>query len=219
MKYYAVEPALGQRTGRNAGGETEEYLLDLTKQYHNLLGFQKGKQKQNFYWDFNVVAMDDENKTTRYYLQDELGSPLRVLYRNGNGDMYGYDEFGKDLFDLNRQQNAVKKYSRQGANQPFGYTGYRYDYISGTYFAQAREYKTYGGRFISRDLNKYMTLGDISSHNLCVYCKNSPLNYLDASGNEDIVVSGGIDDEAKFDYTFIEPALKKINNDIGGYSR
>lgn len=36
-------------------------------------------------------------------------------------------------------------YDRQGTEQPFGYTGYRYDGISGFYFAQAREYKPEAG--------------------------------------------------------------------------
>jgi len=111
-------------------------------------------RKQNFYWDFNVAAMDDVNKTARYYLQDELGSPLRVLYRNGNGGMYGYDEFGRDLYDPEKEQSAGKQYSRQGENQPFGYTGYRRDDISGTYFAQAREYQPGVGRFTAEDIIK-----------------------------------------------------------------
>ena len=59
--------------------------------------------------------------------------------------------------NLNRQQNAVKKYSRQRENQPFGYTGYRYDDISGTYFVQAREYKIYGGTTRSDDKITNMT--------------------------------------------------------------
>jgi len=140
------------RIGRSAGGEKEGYLLDLTKPYYNLLGFQKGNQKQNFYWDFNVAAMDDVNKTARYYLQDELGSPLRVLCRNGNGGMYGYDEFGGDLYDPEKEQSAGKQYSRQGAGRSFGYAGYRCDDISGTYFAQAREYQSQIGRFLAEDI-------------------------------------------------------------------
>ena len=34
--------ALGQRTGRCTGGGMEEYLLDLTKPYHNLLELRRG---------------------------------------------------------------------------------------------------------------------------------------------------------------------------------
>ncbi len=128
--------ALGQRTARSTAGETEEYLLDLTKPYHNLLELHKGKHRQTFYWDMNVSAMEDENRTLQYYLQDELGSPLRVLYRSGSGAAYGYDEFGADLYDPEKKPGAGRQYSRQGEHQPFGFTGYRYDDISGTYFAR-----------------------------------------------------------------------------------
>ncbi len=76
---------------------------DLTKPYHNLLELHKGKHRQTFYWDMNVSAMEDENRTLQYYLQDEL-KPLRVLYRSGSGAAYGYDEFGADLYDPKRNQ-------------------------------------------------------------------------------------------------------------------
>jgi|GEM_PF-4949564 len=47
---------------------------------------------------------------TAYYLQDELGSPIRFLDEEGNmRETYGYDEFGQDL------------YRNQGQIQPFGY--------------------------------------------------------------------------------------------------
>jgi len=39
-------------------------------------------------------------------------------------------------------------------NQPFGYTRYRYDDISGTYFAQTREYQPEIGRFTAEDIIK-----------------------------------------------------------------
>ena len=35
--------------------------------------------------------------------------------------------------------------------QPFGYTGYRYDKVADTYFAQAREYMPGVGRFAGED--------------------------------------------------------------------
>ena len=72
----------------------------------------------------NVSAMEDENRTIQYYLQDELGKPLRVLYRSGSGDAYGYDEFGGDLYDPEKKPGAGNRYSLQGERQPFGFTGY-----------------------------------------------------------------------------------------------
>ena len=176
--------ALGQRTGRSTGGGMEEYLLDLTKPYHNLLELHRGERRQTFYWDMNVSAMEDENRIIQYYLSDELGSPLRILYRNGNGDAYGYDEFGVDLCDPEEEQYGGKRYSRQGERQPFGYTGYRHDDISGTYFAQAREYQPEVGRFVAEDIIKGRGAMP-RTLNQYGYCLGNPLRYVDFNGKEE----------------------------------
>ena len=173
--------ALGQRTARSTAEETEEYLLDLTKPYHNLLERQKGKHRQTFYWDMNVSAMEDENRTLQYYLQDELGSPLRVLYGSGSGAAYGYDEFGADLYDPEKKTCAGRQYSRQGEHQPFGFTGYRYDDISGTYFAQAREYQPDVGRFTTEDILRGRNTIP-KTLNRYGYCWNNPLIFFDLNG-------------------------------------
>ncbi len=173
--------ALGQRTARSTAAETEEYLLDLTKPYHNLLERQKGKHRQTFYWDMNVSAMEDENRTLQYYLQDELGSPLRVLYRSGSGAAYGYDEFGTDLYDPEKKPGAGRQYSRQGEHQPFGFIGYRYDDISGTYFAQAREYQPGEGRFTAEDILRGRNTIP-KTLNRYGYCWNNPLIFFDLNG-------------------------------------
>ena len=185
--------ALGQRTGKNSGGKTEEYLLDLTRAYHNLLGIEKTDGTQTFFWDFNVAVMEDERKKLHYYLQDDLGSPLRVLYGTGSGEVYGYDEFGRDLYEMEEEDSSKRRYSRQGEKQPFGYTGYRYDPVSGTYFAQAREYRPEFGRFMAEDIIG----GSIAlpkSLNRYTYCYNSPDNYVDFDGNSAIatVIIGAI---------------------------
>ena len=177
--------ALGQRTARRTAEEAEEYLLDLTKPYHNLLERHKGKHRQTFYWDMNVSAMEDENRTIQYYLQDELGSPLRVLYRSGSGAAYGYDEFGADLYDPEKKPGAGKQYSRQGEHQPFGFTGYRYDDISGTYFAQAREYQPGVGRFTAEDILRGRN-SIPKTLNRYVYCWGNPIQYVDVNGRDPI---------------------------------
>ncbi|EOS20615.1 RHS repeat-associated core domain-containing protein [Lachnospiraceae bacterium A4] len=177
--------ALGQRTARSTAEETEEYLLDLTKPYHNLLERQKGKHRQTFYWDMNVSAMEDENRTLQYYLQDELGSPLRVLYGSGSGAAYGYDEFGADLYDPEKKPGAGRQYSRQGEHQPFGFTGYRYDDISGTYFAQAREYQPGEGRFTAEDILRGRNTIP-KTLNRYGYCWGNPIQYVDVNGRDPI---------------------------------
>lgn len=173
---------LGQRTGRRTNEKQEDYLLDLTRAYHNLLGLETGEERQNFYWDFGVAAMEDKDRMPRYYLQDELGSPLRVLYGNGNGNIYGYDEFGGELYEVPDPEKEVSnRYSRQGEGQPFGYTGYRYDAVGGTYFAQAREYKTELGRFTAEDVVRGN--GAVpKTLNRYGYCWSSPFVYIDLNG-------------------------------------
>ncbi len=173
--------ALGQRIEKHTGGEIEDYLLDLTKSYHNLLGLKRDAEEQMFYYDFGVAAMEQSGKMVQYTLSDELGSPLRVLYRNGYGDIYGYDEFGKDLFDSDFKEYYNSKYTKQGQKQPFGYTGYRFDDVSETYFAQAREYRPDMGRFTAEDIIR----GNCSRPeklNQYKYCLNNPFKYVDLNG-------------------------------------
>ena len=76
-----------------------------------------------------------------YYQKDELGSPIRLLDSAGSVRAdYVYDEFGN-----------MPERKADTEIQPFRFTGYQYDKISETYFAQAREYSCDTGRFISKD--------------------------------------------------------------------
>ena len=176
--------ALGQRTEKYSGEETEDYLLDLTKSYNNLLGLKKGRVESKFYYDSGVTAMEEAGKMVQYVLSDELGSPLRIVYRNGHGDTYGYDEFGKDLFISGSNQDVKNKYTRQGQRQPFGYTGYRYDDTGETYFAQAREYRPDIGRFTAEDVIKGSVIRP-EKFNQYKYCLNNPFKYVDLNGMEE----------------------------------
>ncbi|MCM1267225.1 MAG: DUF6531 domain-containing protein [Bacteroidales bacterium] len=181
---------LGQRTARQTGAGLESYLLDLTRPYHNLLGMVRGETVRNFYWDENVTAMsempDAEKAGTgenilHYYLQDELGSPVRVSGYDGAYLTYGYDEFGNDLYRDLEDAGIPNPYSRQGEEQPFGYTGYRYDDISGTYFAQAREYQPQNGRFTAEDVIRGN--GAVpETLNRYGYCWGNPVGLVDLDG-------------------------------------
>ncbi len=146
-----------------------DYVLDMTRSCHNLLVRENGETKQKYLWGNLLAGMEEEGRDS-YALLDELGSPVRFLWRNGNDlSVYGYDEFGNDLFG-----NA-------GDKQPFGFTGYLADGISGTYFAQAREYAPESGRFYGEDIIP----GDMSagvSLNRYIYCANDPVNYVDWDG-------------------------------------
>lgn len=59
-----------------------DYLLDLTKQYHNLLEKTETAEgmasSQDYIWDTNAVFMT-EGGNAHIYLQDELGSTVRLV--------------------------------------------------------------------------------------------------------------------------------------------
>ncbi len=95
------------------------------------------------------MLQKEEAENICYYFQDELGSPIRLMDKNGElAESYGYDEFGQDLY-RDREETAGR--SMTGSCQPFGYTGYQYDKTAGTYYAQVREYLPEIGRFIGED--------------------------------------------------------------------
>ncbi len=172
---------LGQRVGKS--------------RYTGAAGWTTGTMGQPA--DSMAAAME-ENGTFHYYLQDEMGSPIRVSGYNstdsmadGNHDAtaayltYGYAEFGNDparTIGKELEEDGIPSpYTMQGEGQPFGYTGYRYDTDSGTYFAQAREYQPQTGRFHAQDviagngavpvmLNRYG------------YCLGNPVGMVDLDG-------------------------------------
>ena len=201
---------LGQRTGERRyeaalPGSMEqeqshaEFLLDLTKPYHNLLWKEEGGRRQRYLWDQTVLGMTDmeiedgearngeagnreagnreagKREEPSYYLQDELGSPIRLLYQNGEiRESYGYDEYGNEL-------DNPASYAEQGSYQPFGYTGYRKDRVAGSYFAQAREYRPGIGRFLGEDWIKGSLVSPITM-NRYGYCWSNPLKLVDLNG-------------------------------------
>ncbi|MBD5494786.1 MAG: RHS repeat protein [Lachnospiraceae bacterium] len=218
---------LGHRTGRETNRGREDYLIDLTRPYHNMLMMTDAEKSQTFYWDGNVSAMSErrtrgtaeinapDGATDRiasgayeitpifhYYLQDDLGSPLRVSGydagtegKEGGYLTYGYDEFGNDLCDslYNDMEDAgiPNPYSRQGEEQPFGYTGYRRDDISGTYFAQAREYQPQNGRFTAEDVIKGNGAFP-DTLNQYGYCWGNPMILVDNNGKSVVLAVIGL---------------------------
>ena len=134
---------------------------------------------QTYFWDGNVASYE-ENGQRSFYLQDELGNPLRIEDETGRTrETYGYGAFGEDL------------YSNQGEIQPFGYTGYQMDAVTGTYYAQAREYQADVARFQARDVIKGQTSYPLTI-NEYIYCGNMPFYYYDPNGLFWHIVAGAV---------------------------
>jgi len=154
-----------------------EDVIDVTRPHNNLLRRtnadvvdaqlnQYDEAYINFTWDFGVLSAQSE-KETLHYLQDNLGSPLRLINDHGyERDVFNYDEFG----------NSLRK---NHCNQPFSYTGYQICETSNTLFAQAREYNPSVGRFMSEDPIQ-------AGRNWYTYCRNDPVNFIDPSGLSEV---------------------------------
>ena len=181
--------ALGSKIAETTTGDLNpkkhiEYVLDITKQFDNVISIESADTTKDYLWDTGIVA-EVGDSSTHSYLRDHLGSPLRFIDSQGSiTDSYSYGEFGQDLSH------------NQNTQQPFGFTGYSFDKAANTYFAQARHYDPHTARFISADIHwdadnrlygdKNFFLPDTSavrqSSNLYGYCLSDPLNKVDRLG-------------------------------------
>ena len=85
------------------------------------------------------------NSRNVYYLQDELGSPMYMTGTDGVAvSAYAFDDFGRNIDPFTgkrRDKNQKHAYTTNGnIIQPFAFTGYQEDEVSGLKFAQARYY-------------------------------------------------------------------------------
>jgi len=144
-------------------------VIDLSKQYNNLLQRSENGSTTNFAYDSGVLSASSDQGNHNYLL-DDLGSPLRLVDGTGSElDTFSYDEFGTQFGTIS------------STKQPFGFTGYQVDDISSTLFAQARQYDPNVGRFISEDKIKGFIEAPFTL-NQYTYSWNDPMNLVDLDG-------------------------------------
>ncbi|WP_366922790.1 RHS repeat-associated core domain-containing protein [Metallumcola ferriviriculae] len=192
---------VGSAAGTVAGGYRDRmettYALDMLSPTQNiLLSYGDQVQTQRFTYSLEVLSMhfqslDDHDNgwvpegdettysgewETLYYLQDELGSIMKVVGANGKKSAhYNYDEFGRPLGAVKFDPNWP------GPDNTLGYTGYDYDHYAGLYYANARYYMPEIGRFISEDPWNG-SLFNPNTLNKYPYVLNNPMKYVDPLG-------------------------------------
>lgn len=160
------------RAGTEAPGRETRYTMDMAGGWNSLLQETEGGHTRNYFWDGGAAAYAGGTEGIHYYLRDGLGSPVRTADGEGNiTGTLGYDEFGRSLYAP----------ADGGPCQPFGYTGYLTDGITGTYSSQAREYDPCTGRFCAQDAIAGMP-DQPATLNRYTYCFNSPLVFVDRDG-------------------------------------
>ncbi|MBF2452389.1 RHS repeat protein [Listeria seeligeri] len=150
---------------------SERMLNDYTKTDHHLLTSQTEEGHQNYFWDNETILGDisAEKDVEQFYLDDQLGSPIRLI-ENGNVQAtYGYDTFGSPV-------------SQTSSTPPrFGFTGHQTEEVGNLYFAEKRYLDAEEGRFISEDTVKGSIYVPKTMH-AYAYCFNQPVDFIDTDG-------------------------------------
>ena len=123
------------------------------------------------------------------------------MYNNlleADGDSFVWDE--NNMLFRNRETEIRDRLGSPVGMEEFGtmtdagvlgFTGYMYDDISGTYFAQAREYMPEIGRFAGRDIVKGTVLEPVTLNNYH-YCYSNSTRFVDLDGRTPIDAIKGI---------------------------
>ena len=187
---------LGFRVASTRPEEKIEYLCDLSRDYYNLLERTVNGETESFIYDKNVISMS-KAENTYYYLQDELGSPMYMTGTDGAAvSSYAFDDFGRGIDPFtgkieehrNKHTNGIVEpcdkhaYTKEGnIIQPFAFTGYQEDEVSGLMFAQARHYDASSGRFQSEDRVKGFRNAPYTLNHYG-YCFGNPVGFSDKNG-------------------------------------
>ncbi|WP_027217113.1 RHS repeat domain-containing protein [Butyrivibrio fibrisolvens] len=146
-------------------------------------------ETESFIYDKNVISMSKAGDNY-YYLQDELGSPMYMTGTDGAAvSSYAFDDFGRSINpftgkikEAGNKQHTKHAYTTEGnIIQPFAFTGYQEDDISGLKFAQARFYNAKAGRFQSEDIIKGFKNAPYTLNHYS-YCFGNPVGFSDKNG-------------------------------------
>ena len=162
----------GRQTVRKGKTSHEHYAYDFTQPHMPMVFCADDEKKSGFIQDGEITG-ELLDKELRHYACDQQGSVLRYLSGEGISlQEYSYDEFGRDL-----SGNA-------GRMQKFGYTGLAFHAELEGWQTSARIYSPQIGRFLQKDRERYIHIGEPQSANLYTYCLNNPLLYVDPDGTD-----------------------------------
>jgi len=166
-----VYDADGNRVSSTTAAGTVNYLVDTNRGLSQVVAEYKtdGTVIASYTYADDLISMTRGGQTYWYHF-DGLGSTRLLTDASGAvTDSYDYDAFG----------NLI---ARTGATEnPFLFTGQRYDANTGFYHLRARYYQPETGRFTVVD----PYAGDIYSPatlHKYLYCSNDPINRIDPTG-------------------------------------
>ena len=175
----------GQRVSKTEGSDVTNYfyqdgsVLYTTDSQGNVKAFNL----LNVFDILGTLRINGNNVSSYFYTEDMRGSTVNVIDNSGNTVLsYWYDDFG--------QVNEYRESGNSLINE-VQYTGAIYDELTGLLYLNARFYDPATGRFISQDTYRGER-DDAGTWHLYAYCANDPVNYVDPSGHNPLVLGLGI---------------------------
>lgn len=167
---YAYD-ADGNRIESDSLEGTTRYLVDPNRGLSQILAEYKpeGTVEASYVYADDLICMTG-NVETHWYHFDGLGSTRQLTNEAGEAtDTFDYDAFGNLIARTGMTDN------------PFLFTGQRYDANTGFYHLRARYYHPEIGRFSSFDSWAGDPYAPVTLHKF-LYCANDPLNKIDPTG-------------------------------------
>jgi len=158
----------GQRINSQANGMEKRYLyegLTLVAETNAI-----GNTLATYHYGQRRQLAETRNTTNSFYLADALGTNVAITNQDGSiQNRMDYDVWG----NLNQETAS--------SDSPFGFTGYIKDEDTDLYYANARYYDSFTGRFLREDsLN-----GDVNtppSLHRYLYGYANPTSWIDPTG-------------------------------------
>ncbi|MCP5094762.1 MAG: hypothetical protein GY943_04340, partial [Chloroflexi bacterium] len=171
-----IYDARGRRIAKVAAGITTHFIYDT--QYRVIEERDNSEALIATYTygkGMDELLLMERGGNDYYYHRDALGSITEVSDATGTiVEQYEYDVYGEvTIYD--GSDNVL---TATAIDNPYLFTGRRYDAESGNYYYRARHYNPEMGRFLSEDPLGFGS-GD---YNLYRYVFNNPLNLLDPTG-------------------------------------
>ena len=166
---------LGRRIEKVANGQTKRYVYDGEDILLEYDGANVLRARYTHGPGIDEPIAVTKGGATFFYHQDGLGTVTDLTDSTGaTAKSYSYDAYGNIL----ESPGTIE--------QPYTYTGREFDSESGLYYYRARAYDAGAGRFLQKDpigING----GDL---NLYVYAASNPLDAIDPTGLEIILLPG-----------------------------
>jgi RHS repeat-associated protein len=158
----------GQRINQQNNGTEKRYLYDglsLIAETNTL-----GNTIARYHYGIHHQLAETRNTQSAFYLNDSLGTTVAITNTDGSiQNRMDYDVWG----NLN-QETATSQ-------SPFGFTGYIKDDETNLYYANARYYDSFTGRFLREDPLFGNTNEPPSLHRY-LYGYGNPTFYVDPDG-------------------------------------